>query len=263
MQIGNAVATDQVVEDVIKRLRRSFASLGDSDHAEGAKRYLGEEFRAYGVRGGKREITRQLRAALRQHVPSEDEARMPLAQALFASGIYEEGQAAILLLQRQKQPFPPETLRTFERWIRAHVNNWGICDSFCIGVVYRIPLAFPDQTRILREWAISPNRWVRRAACVTLAKLCRVGNFAEDVVDLSELFLARNERDDIVHKAWGWMLKELAQQRPAVALRYFSRTAARLPRLVLAQATERLPKSTRLTLRNRRANRQHEPLYNT
>nr|VFK25683.1 MAG: 3-methyladenine DNA glycosylase AlkD [Candidatus Kentron sp. MB]VFK29669.1 MAG: 3-methyladenine DNA glycosylase AlkD [Candidatus Kentron sp. MB]VFK74865.1 MAG: 3-methyladenine DNA glycosylase AlkD [Candidatus Kentron sp. MB] len=258
--MASTATTAQVAGDVVERLRRSLVSLGDPHHAEGAKRYLGEKFRAYGVRGGKKEIARQLRAALRQHVSLEDEARMALAEALFASGIYEEGQAAILLLQRRKRPFPPETLRMLERWICAHVNNWGICDSFCIGVVCRIPLAFPDQTRVLRGWADSRNRWVRRAACVTMAKLCRVGDFAEDVIELSELLLARNERDDIVQKAWGWMLKELAQRRPALALPYFFRTAPRLPKLVLAQATERLPKSTRLTLRNQHANRQHEPL---
>lgn len=246
-----SIPSDTRDQMIVAWIRARLDENRDADHAEGAKRYFGEDFKCYGVKAAKPKIRRFITEALRKAreggTKVDFKLRIEVAEELFKSGMYEEGQAAILLLQNQGTYFTPETLSLFGRWLDHYIDNWGICDSFCIGVVYQIIEKYPKEVdHLLEEWALSENPWVRRAACATLSKLARDGSFATEVARLIDILLENGEEEDIVHKAMGWALKELSRAKPQFVVDYLNSRSGRIPTVTLHHSLERIRKLPRL-----------------
>jgi 3-methyladenine DNA glycosylase AlkD len=125
---------------------------------------------------------------------------------------------------------------------------WGICDSFCIGVVAPFLAARPALRGIVHAWAAADDPWLRRAGCVTLTKLCRaLGRDAEpEVARMIDGFIRRGEREDLLHKAMGWLLKECASTVGVAFVERLIATHGRvLARVPVVHATERMPSRVR------------------
>ncbi|MCX6000047.1 MAG: DNA alkylation repair protein, partial [Chloroflexi bacterium] len=150
--------------------------------------------------------------------------------------MYEECQAAILLLQRDGRQFDEETLRVFERWLDGCVENWAVCDSLCLGLVHQFFAHHPNRLTHLQTWARSPSRWRRRAACVTLSKLCRRGEHWENVVSLADSLLS--DTDVMVQKGVGWLLKVASQSRPDDVIAFLNQRRGQVPSRVKSYAKE-------------------------
>jgi len=238
----------EAVESIVELIRARLEENRDEDHAEGAKKYFGKDFKCYGVPAAKPKIRRFITEALRQAHLSGTKVdfalRMQLAEDLLKSEMYEEGQAAIILIQDQGRYFTTETLSIFRMWLDRYINNWGICDSFCIGVVDQVIKKYPKKVNtLLNDWAQSKNPWVRRAACATLSKLARDGSFAIEVTALVDILLENNEGEDIVHKAMGWVLKELSRTKPQFVVDYLNSRPGQIPTVTLHHSLERISKN--------------------
>ncbi len=62
-----------------------------------------------------------------------------------------------------------EDLARFEGWTGRYINNWALCDTLCNHTVGAFIKKFSRQVGVLRRWAESPNRWMKRAAAVSLS----------------------------------------------------------------------------------------------
>ena len=103
--------------------------------------------------------------------------------------------------------------------------------------------AQPGRCRQVFLWAKSPNRWCRRAACVTLIRGAREGKFSAPIVRLSNQLL--EDEDDMVQKGLGWLLREAAKADPGNTVPYLMKIRENAPRLVLRTACETLPAAAR------------------
>ena len=170
---------------------------------------------------------------------------LPLAQvvALLGSKFHEERLLAlVILVARFQRGGVIERRAIFElyrRNLRA-VNNWDLVDTSAPGIVG----AYLEQRD--RGWldrlARSPRVWDRRIAIVSTQHLIRQGDFA------ATLRLARTllrDRDDLIHKAAGWMLREVGNRDEATLVAFLARYADAMPRTMLRYAIERLPPSRR------------------
>jgi len=240
-----------MIHPITLAMRQYMQAYADPVHAAGARKYFGEHFLAYGVHGAKKKVAQQLRAALKAYGPIDGAVRLSIVEELLASRMYEEGQAAILLLNGHAADLGYNGLERLHGWIDQYVDNWGICDSLCLGIVWQVAQAASQHVTILMAWASDPNPWVRRAACVTVLRLNRAGQDADVAIELSNSLLLQHECDHWVQKAWGWMLKQLVALHPELAERYLL-TRQGLPPLVVTHATARLPKSVRAHIKRQR-----------
>ncbi|HPT16305.1 MAG TPA: DNA alkylation repair protein [Kiritimatiellia bacterium] len=171
---------------------------------------------------------------------------VPLAVAgeLLASPVHEARFFALAALVRAyARGAAPARAEVFDFYLThaARINNWDLVDLSAPGIVGRhLP---PGQgRRHLRRLADSPNLWERRIAMVATLEHIRQGDLTNTFWLAERL---RDDPEDLLHKATGWMLRE-AGKRDVAALRAFlARQAARLPRTALRYAIERLAPAER------------------
>jgi 3-methyladenine DNA glycosylase AlkD len=180
-----------------------------------------------------RRVARELRAA-------------PLAAAfaLLRSPFHEERLAALLILvDRYARGTAAERQRIYEGYLKhvpKHVNNWDLVDS---SAHYIVGAQLEGRDRgVLYELARSPHLWSRRVAIIATFWFIKHGSF-DDTLAIAEVLL--DDREDLIHKATGWMLREVGNRDRAVAERFLRRHCRRMPRTMLRYAIEKLPERTR------------------
>lgn len=173
---------------------------------------------------------------------------LPLAQCdvLLTSKVHEERLTALFILvgQFSRANKSPEARRAiFELYVRriAHVNNWDLVDSSAPQLVGGWLL---DKDRaLLDELASSTHLWSRRIAMLATLLFIKKGE-ASDALRIAERLV--HDEHDLMHKAVGWMLREVGEKVGLEPLRGFlKRHAATMPRTMLRYALEKLPAEER------------------
>lgn len=205
---------------------------------EASKRFFKEAITVYGVKTATVEKISRKHWAEIKGLPKK--TVFALCEELFGSGVMEEAFVAANWLPRLVDQFEPEDLATFKRWIECYVDNWAKCDSFCNHAVGDFMMRFPGCVGELLVWAKSGNRWLRRAAAVTLIVPAKKGMFLKEAFEISDLLLA--DGDDLVQKGYGWLLKAETEKHPGEVLAYVLKNKMVMPRTALRYAIEKLPK---------------------
>ncbi|XHH08960.1 MAG: DNA alkylation repair protein [Candidatus Bathyarchaeia archaeon] len=223
---------------LIAQLRQDLQANADQKTKDGAKRYFKEAINLYGV---KTDLVGKIAAKHWKQVkalPKKD--IFALCDELFQSGVMEEAFVAAEWLPHLADQFEREDLATFRLWIECCIDNWAKCDSFCNHTVGDFMMCFPECVDELLGWAESENRWLRRAAAVTLIVPAKKGMFLAETFELCDVLLT--DGDDLVQKGYGWLLKAQTEKNPNEVLAYVLRNKAVMPRTALRYAIEKLPK---------------------
>jgi hypothetical protein len=117
---------------------------------------------------------------------------------------------------------------------RRYVNNWDLVDSSC-PTLLGLPLLNGDRT-ILYELADEDYLWSQRMALVTTGQFIRHNQFG-DTFALAEKLSGK--RHDLIHKAIGWMLREVGKRNRAALDEFLYDHIHQLPRTALRYAIER------------------------
>jgi 3-methyladenine DNA glycosylase AlkD len=125
----------------------------------------------------------------------------------------------------------------------GHVNNWDLVDTSApyFGVYL---VGKPDAMPLLESLALSEKLWERRVAIMftfasTRAAVLKIGaaDF-EPTLQIAELLL--NDKHDLIHKATGWMLREVGNRDVTELRKFLTRYAGTMPRTMLRYAIEKL-----------------------
>ncbi len=181
---------------------------------------------------------------LRKMVPSLDGTPLPEVIRLLESSFHEDRLLALLLLMRRfvkgNEPLRQQIHEIYLEHTR-YINNWDLVD---ISAQYLVGAFLHLRDRaLLYQLADSESLWERRIAVMATFHFIRKGEF-EDTLALAELLL--DDPEELLHKATGWMLREVGK-RDLPTLESFLRLHYRLmPRVMLRYAIERLPEERRL-----------------
>jgi 3-methyladenine DNA glycosylase AlkD len=171
---------------------------------------------------------------------------LSLAQVrvLLRSKVHEERLTALLVLVAQYEKGSPAEKEERAAFYLANaklVNNWDLVDTSARPIL-GVHLLGRDRS-ILRTLARSKNLWERRIAIIATYAFIMKGE-SEDTFALAELLL--EDEQDLLHKAVGWMLREVGKRVDAAALRAFLEAhATRMPRTMLRYAIEHFPEKER------------------
>lgn len=171
--------------------------------------------------------------------------QLPLAgvAALLRSPIHEERLLALIMLVNACQRADETGRKEIYDLYLAHldrVNNWDLVDVSAPRLVGRHLAGRPRN--ILFRLARSKILWHRRVAVLATFYFIQMGDFA-DALRLAALL--RDDEHDLMHKAVGWMLREIGKRDLAVLKQFLDRHAAQMPRTMLRYAIEKLPARAR------------------
>jgi 3-methyladenine DNA glycosylase AlkD len=171
-------------------------------------------------------------------------AGIEVISELLDSPWHEDRMLALLLLierYRASDEAAREVLYDFYCASTARINNWDLVDLSAPYIVGRHLETRPRSP--LYRFVQSPSLWERRIAIVSTFHFIRNNDFA-DTLALCERLLA--DPESLLHKATGWMLREVGKRDQHVLEAFLNQHATAMPRTALRYAIERFPEEQRL-----------------
>ncbi len=229
------------MEKIIEKIREELKNKADEHKRISVQNYFKEEIKNYGV--GNPEVHKLAKVYLKQLRGATKNEMFNLCEILWQSGYIEESFVACDWVYSLRRKYEPADWQYFEKWIREYVSNWASCDTLCNHAVGDFIEMYPEFMFKLKEFTESENRWVRRAAAVTLILPAKRGKFLDDVLEISGMLLS--DADDMVQKGYGWILKVASQAHQAEVFDYVMKNKALMSRTALRYAIEKMPQEMR------------------
>ena len=223
-----------------RHMQEALRSLSDAATAEHSARFFktgkgeyGEGDRFLGIRV----------PVIRKQVRVFRDAPLRSIVALLRSGFHEERLLGVLLLvEKYRRGDATQKQRIFNLYLehRSQVNNWDLVDSSAHLIVG--PQLESGDRSLLYELAESDVLWDRRIAMMATYHYIRQHDFADALKLAAKL---RDDTQDLIHKAVGWMLREIGNRDRAAEERFLERHYRKMPRTMLRYAIEKFPEKRR------------------
>jgi len=140
---------------------------------------------------------------------------------------------------RIRKQYTKEDFAIFEKWLDKYVNTWGSCDDLCTHVFGYYLFVFPEFIPKIHQWTKSKNKWKRRASAVIFIYSARKDNYLDEVLKIAKSLLL--DEEDLVQKAYGWMLKEASNANQMKIFDFVTEHKNNMPRTALRYAIEKMP----------------------
>lgn len=219
-------------ENIVKHL----VSLSDPQRAAGASRFFKSGKGEYGEGdifiGLSNPLIRDL---VKQYKPLPIET----CEELLGNKIHEIRFFALSMLVALYQPKKSRLKQAVvDLYLNntMHINNWDLVDCSAYKILGDFLI---DKDRsVLFKLAQSDCLWERRIAIVSNYAFIKLGDF-NTTFELADIL--KTDKEDLIHKAVGWMLKEVGKRNSSLLLEFVQENRAILPRTLLRTAIEKLP----------------------
>lgn len=229
------------MDPFIARIREELSQNADPEIQQSSQRFFKEDLLCYGMKTATAtKIAKKYWKEVKNYPKVEIYA---LCEEFFSSGFQEEAHIASNWTHALSGRYDRDDVFLFQHWINTYITNWASCDTFCNHTVGDLMEQYPECIAELKEWAQSENRWMRRAAAVSLIVPAKRGEFLEEALAIAGLLLT--DADDLVQKGYGWLLKEASREHTDEVFRYVMANKRQMPRTALRYAIERMPKDLR------------------
>ncbi len=225
-----------MVNEIKKRLRK----LGDKERAAVSQRFFKTGPGEYGEGDIFVGITvPELRKLARQyrHMTLNDTTE------LLQSPIHEERLLALLILiHKFSTGAAPLKKQIFDLYLNntRYINNWDLVD---VSAQYIVGAYLVQKTKkVLYRLAKSEDFWERRIAIMSTFHFIRQNDFSE-TLKITRVLIA--DREDLIHKAVGWMLREIGKRDMQTEEEFLLKYYKQMPRTMLRYAIEKFPKVRR------------------
>jgi len=216
-------------------------SHGNEKNRLSGQRYFKETVRLYGVKAADaHKVSKALFPGVKD-LPKHE--IFEICEQLWQTGYIENAFVACDWSYNLKKQYESSDFDIFEKWVSRYVTNWASCDTLCNHTVGEFIEQFPGFITPLKTWARSDNMWMRRAAAVTFIVPARKGKFPDEIFEIADILLT--DKEDLVQKGYGWMLKAASQARPSEVFDYVMKNKVAMPRTALRYAIEKMPADKR------------------
>jgi len=168
-------------------------------------------------------------------------------QKVVCSPLHEYRQTSFLILVYKYQAAKEEKTKKeiFNFYIKNHkgANNWDIVDITTPHVVGQYLYEFGHDTSLIYQYAKSKDMWERRIAILATYAFIR-NNIFDHTLKISEILL--HDQQDLIHKAVGWMLREVGKRDETVEESFLKKYYQIMPRTMLRYAIEKFEETKRL-----------------
>jgi 3-methyladenine DNA glycosylase AlkD len=158
-------------------------------------------------------------------------------QKLLSSKIHEYRLVSLLILvQKYKKAADLEKKKIVDFYLKntKNINNWDLVDLSAHKILGEYYLK--KNKKILYKLAQSKNIWERRIAVITTFEFIRNNQFAESL-KIAEMLMS--DQHDLIHKAVGWMLREIGKRNQKIEEKFLMKYYKNMPRTMLRYAIER------------------------
>jgi 3-methyladenine DNA glycosylase AlkD len=239
-------------KNILSQIRQEFINNRNEETSFSYERYFkGEEgTKSYGLKVA--EVRKIAKAHWQQIKDEPKQTVFSICEEFWKSGYMEEVLVACVWTDALHKQYEPADFVVFERWVSNYVKNWADCDTLCPHTVGDFVTMYPDYIQELKRWAQSPNRWLRRAAAVSLIIPARKGLFLKDILEIANILLL--DKEDLVQKGYGWMLKaasmsesfvkgspETKKEHLYAVFHFIIKNKTIMPRTALRDAIEKMP----------------------
>jgi len=239
-------------ENLVEQVRQKLIDNRDEKMLASSARFFktGEAAKVHGVKFA--EVHKIAKAFFERIKECPKQTVFELCEELWKSGYLDEAVIACSWSASLHKKYVPTDFVVFEHWLSSYVTNWGDCDTLCNQTIGAFVMMYPEYIAKLKEWAKSPNRWMRRGSAVTLIIPARKGLFLNDILDIADILLL--DKEDLVQKGYGWMLKaasmteksakgsdDIKNKHMEAVFNYVMKNKAVMPRTALRYAIEKMP----------------------
>jgi 3-methyladenine DNA glycosylase AlkD len=162
---------------------------------------------------------------------------------MLSSPFHEERLTAVLILViKFKKGDESEREKIFKFYLknRKGINNWDLIDLSAPNIIGSYLLN--KETDLLFKFAASKNLWDRRIAILSTFTFIRANEFA---ASLKICRMLLNDKHDLIHKAAGWMLREIGNRNLKAEEEFLKKYYKKMPRTMLRYAIEKFPETKR------------------
>jgi 3-methyladenine DNA glycosylase AlkD len=222
----------------LAEIRQELKKYVDLEYREAERRFFKEKIKNLGVRmPDRRKVAKKYFKKIKE---LEKKEVFEICEKLL-QGYGEEATVAFSWIYGIKEKYEKKDFKIFEKWVKQYVDNWAKCDDFCTHSVGHLVYLYPELTKELLKWAESSNRWVKRAAAVTLIyPFGGKKKYLKTIIKVAGKLLM--DEDDMVQKGYGWMLKEASKPHQKEVFEFVMKHKNRMPRTALRYAIELMPK---------------------
>lgn len=166
---------------------------------------------------------------------------------LATSPIHEHRLCALVILVTQFEKSKDEKARKaiFDTWMKllreGHINNWDLVDVSAHKIGGWL-IGRTDAIKTLEKLAKSTKLWERRTSIIFTFAFMRAGSL-EESIHIAELLV--DDEHDLIHKAVGWVIREVGKRDIEVLRAFLHVHAATMPRTMLRYAIEKMSESER------------------
>jgi len=224
----------------VSEIRQRLDALADPERASVSQRF----FKTGPGEYGEGDVFRGVRVPLLRKLSREYRAlSLDSADALLRSPIHEERLLSLFILVLRFQKAGSKEQRSiYSLYLKRlnRVNNWDLVDASAEHIVGAY---LWDRSRApLYRLAGSGVLWERRIAIMATFHYIKQHQF-DDTLKIADMLL--EDREDLIHKAVGWMLREIGKRDLPTEERFLIERYHRMPRTMLRYAIERFPEERR------------------
>lgn len=166
-------------------------------------------------------------------------------QKLINSKIHEERLIGLfILIHKYNKTSADKKKEIFYFYLNntKRINNWDLVDLSAPNIVGDYLLNNYNKKQLIYNLAKSKNLWEKRISILATFAFIKKERF-EDTLAISEILL--NDKHDLIHKAVGWMLREIGKRDQKAEEKFLKKHYNNMPRTMLRYAIERFEETKR------------------
>lgn len=167
-------------------------------------------------------------------------------QEMLFSKYHEERSVALGIIvdkyQRTETDSEKKKLYSFYLKNTKYINNWDLVDTTADKVVGKYILENPKEVKVLDKLVVSKSLWERRISIMSTFAFIKIGKFGK-TLEIAEKLLG--DKEDLIHKAVGWMLREIGKRDMQIEEKFLKKFYKGMPRTMLRYAIEKFPEKLR------------------